>query len=87
MVGRWRDETAERLRSLRRIDTSTMKITIHQKKPVILDSFREKQEITTSADITILLDSKNEIVIRTDEQGDNYVKIDGHEVWDNSYRG
>lgn len=63
-----------------------MKITIHQKKPVILDSFRGKQEITTSADITILLDSKNEIVIRTDEQGDNYVKIDGHEVWDNSYR-
>lgn len=61
-----------------------MIITINQKNPVLLDSFREKQEITTSADVEILLESKNalsKIIIRTDDQGNSYVWIDGNEIW------
>lgn len=37
-----------------------MKITIHQSKPVILDYFRNKQEITTGSDITITMDMDDE---------------------------
>lgn len=63
-----------------------MQVIVHQSKPIVSDHSRQKQTFEPIGDITIVLDSGNEIFIGKDEQGDSYLKIDGHEIWDNSNR-
>lgn len=45
-----------------------------------------KFDLKNEHEIIIRLESGNTICIGRDEQGDSFVTIDDHELWDNSYR-
>lgn len=43
-------------------------------------------DLRNGDEMLVVLETGNEICIGRDEQGDTFVKIDNHEVWDNSNR-
>lgn len=65
------------------MDSAKITITLwrDEKETAISDvDFKNEDEII------IMTETGNEICISRDEQGDTYVTIDNHELWDNSYR-